>query len=321
MTADRHAFFKFMVKSIAEKHGLRATFMPKPFPNLTGNGCHAHVSLWDKTGKNVFDDPKGELGLSALGYNFIGGIMHSAEALAAITNPTVNSYKRINAPPHHFRRDLVAQHHHLCRQQPHPHDPHPRCRPLRAPARRRRRQSVPAAGRRCSRRASTASRNKRDPGKRLDINMYTEGHTVERREAAAAQPARCAARIRALRRAARGLRRPSCELSQAQDGRLERLLAAISPSGSATRSIAEAAFPPGGSAARHKLNIIRAGEFFEKRCRPAPGCTDLPQGTPPNSSSAASGNAEQNDKPRSSSAGGGSGLPMTPAEAAHSRLS
>jgi glutamine synthetase len=48
VTADRHAFFKFMAKSIAEKHGLRATFMPKPFANLTGNGCHAHVSLWDR---------------------------------------------------------------------------------------------------------------------------------------------------------------------------------------------------------------------------------------------------------------------------------
>ena len=47
ITADRHVFFKFMVKSLAEKHGLRATFMPKPFENLTGNGCHAHISLWD----------------------------------------------------------------------------------------------------------------------------------------------------------------------------------------------------------------------------------------------------------------------------------
>ena len=46
VTADRHAFFKFMVKSIAEKHGFRATFMPKPFANLTGSGCHMHVSLW-----------------------------------------------------------------------------------------------------------------------------------------------------------------------------------------------------------------------------------------------------------------------------------
>jgi glutamine synthetase len=97
-TADKHAFFKFMVKSIAEKHGLRATFMPKPFANLTGNGCHAHVSLWRK-GKNVFADPQGELGLSQLAYNFIGGVMHSAAGLTAITNPTVNSYKRINAPP------------------------------------------------------------------------------------------------------------------------------------------------------------------------------------------------------------------------------
>ena len=61
-TADKHAFFKYMVKSIAEKHGLRATFMPKPFPNLTGNGCHVHVSLWTKAGKNVFEDAKGELG-------------------------------------------------------------------------------------------------------------------------------------------------------------------------------------------------------------------------------------------------------------------
>ena len=63
-TADRHAFFKFMVKSIAEKHGLRATFMPKPFPTLTGNGCHCHASLWDKAGrKNLFLDGKDEMGL------------------------------------------------------------------------------------------------------------------------------------------------------------------------------------------------------------------------------------------------------------------
>ena len=48
VTADRHSFFKFMVKSIAEKHGLRATFMPKPFQGLTGNGCHAHISVWDQ---------------------------------------------------------------------------------------------------------------------------------------------------------------------------------------------------------------------------------------------------------------------------------
>ncbi|MCA0207188.1 MAG: type III glutamate--ammonia ligase [Proteobacteria bacterium] len=99
ITADRHSFFKFMVKSVAEKHGLRATFMPKPIEGLTGNGCHAHISVWDNDGKtNVFADKSKELGLSDQGRTFLGGIMKHAEALAAITNPTVNSYKRINAP-------------------------------------------------------------------------------------------------------------------------------------------------------------------------------------------------------------------------------
>jgi glutamine synthetase len=73
--------------------------MPKPFAGLTGNGCHAHISVWDKAGKkNVFADDEMELGLSAKGRTFLGGIMKHASALAAITNPTVNSYKRINAP-------------------------------------------------------------------------------------------------------------------------------------------------------------------------------------------------------------------------------
>ena len=99
VTADRHAFFKFMVKSIAEKHGLRATFMPKPFAHLTGNGCHAHVSAWNRTKRrNLFLDRKDELGLSKLAHQFLGGVLHHAEALCALTNPCVNSYKRINAP-------------------------------------------------------------------------------------------------------------------------------------------------------------------------------------------------------------------------------
>ncbi len=97
-TADRHTFFKFMVKSIAENHGLRATFMPKPFLNLTGNGCHCHASLWDKTGKKNLFAGKDEMGLSELAYDFLGGVMHSAEAFCAWFNPTINSYKRINAP-------------------------------------------------------------------------------------------------------------------------------------------------------------------------------------------------------------------------------
>jgi glutamine synthetase type III len=98
-TADKHSFFKFMVKSIAEKHGLRATFMPKPFKGLTGNGCHCHISVWSNDGRtNVFADREAEFGLSAEGRHFLGGIMKHASSLAAITNPTVNSYKRINAP-------------------------------------------------------------------------------------------------------------------------------------------------------------------------------------------------------------------------------
>ena len=98
ITADRHVFFKFMVKSLAEKHGLRATFMPKPFSSLTGNGCHAHISLW--SGKtNKFLDNGDRYGLSKIAYNFLGGVMKHAESLSAFFNPTINSYRRINAPP------------------------------------------------------------------------------------------------------------------------------------------------------------------------------------------------------------------------------
>ncbi len=97
-TADRHTFFKFMVKTISEKHGLRATFMPKPFGNLTGNGCHAHVSVWQGS-KNKFLDNKDKLGLSKMAYNFLGGVIKNASSLSAFFNPTINSYRRINAPP------------------------------------------------------------------------------------------------------------------------------------------------------------------------------------------------------------------------------
>jgi glutamate---methylamine ligase len=178
-TADRHAFFKFMVKSIAEKHGLRATFMPKPFSNLTGNGCHAHVSLWStSTGKCVFEDSAGELGLSAAAYHFIGGLIHSAGSLAAITNPTVNSYKRINAPPTSSGATWSPSSISYAGNN--------RTHMIR----------IPDAGRFEFRLADGAAnpyllqsvilaagldgmRNKRDPGKRLDINMYTDGHTVK----------------------------------------------------------------------------------------------------------------------------------------------
>lgn len=97
-TADRHTFFKWMVRTVAEQHGLWATFMPKPFAHLTGNGAHYHMSLADaETGRNLFLDEHAEHGLSQLGRWFMGGILHHAEGLSAITAPLVNSYKRLIA--------------------------------------------------------------------------------------------------------------------------------------------------------------------------------------------------------------------------------
>jgi glutamine synthetase len=95
-TADRHTFFKWMVRTMAEGHGVIATFMPKPFSYLTGNGCHFHQSLWDAAeDRNLFLDESDENGLSEMAYHFIGGLKAHAPALAAVTAPTVNSYKRL----------------------------------------------------------------------------------------------------------------------------------------------------------------------------------------------------------------------------------
>lgn len=178
-TADQLAFFKFMAKSIAEKHGLRATFMPKPFVNLTGNGCHVHLSMWDGAGKkNLFHDAKDEMGLSQMAYHFLGGLIHHADSLVAITNPTVNSYKRINAPRTTsgatWSPNTVTfggnNRTHMVR--------------------------IPDAGRTEFRLPDGAANpylmmagilasglhgidQKMDPGKRLDIDMYAEGHKVK----------------------------------------------------------------------------------------------------------------------------------------------
>ncbi len=176
-TADQHVFFKFMARSIAEKHGLRATFMPKPFPQLTGSGCHSHVSLWDGE-KNLFEDPAGELGISALAYNFLGGMIAHADALCAIFNPTVNSYKRINAP-----RTLSGA---TWSPSSVTYSGDNRTHMIRIPDSNRFEMRLPdgaanpyllqagllAAG-------MDGMANKRDPGPRLDINMYTDGHTVK----------------------------------------------------------------------------------------------------------------------------------------------
>lgn len=95
-TADRHTFYKWMVKTMAEENGLMATFMPKPFSNLTGNGAHFHMSLWDAANEtNLFLDEGDENGLSQLAYWFVGGVLKHAKALAAVADPLVNSYKRL----------------------------------------------------------------------------------------------------------------------------------------------------------------------------------------------------------------------------------
>ena len=178
-TADRHVFFKYMTKSIAELHGYRATFMPKPFPDLTGNGCHMHVSLWDRDGgQNLFLDDQDPLGLSPMAYNFLGGILHSAEELCALFNPTVNSYKRINAPVTlsgaTWSPNTVT------------YAGNNRTHMIRVPEAGRfelrlmdgsvnpylGQAAVLAAG-------LDGIQGKRDPGEPLHINMYEEGHKIE----------------------------------------------------------------------------------------------------------------------------------------------
>ncbi|MGN1170051.1 MAG: type I glutamate--ammonia ligase [Lachnospiraceae bacterium] len=93
-TADNIMTFKLTVKSIAKRHGLHATFMPKPKYGVNGSGMHINMSLM-KDGKNIFHDSNGELGLSKEAYYFIGGIMKHMKGMTAITNPLVNSYKRL----------------------------------------------------------------------------------------------------------------------------------------------------------------------------------------------------------------------------------
>jgi glutamine synthetase len=153
--------------------------MPKPFPNLTGNGCHAHVSVWDLEGTtNRFHHRGDEMGLSKLAYDFLGGIVHSADALCSFFNPTINSYKRINAP-----RTLSGA---TWSPNAVSYGGNNRTHMVR----------IPDAGRFELRLMDGAANpyllqagvlaagldgveNERHPGKRLDINMYTEGHKAK----------------------------------------------------------------------------------------------------------------------------------------------
>ena len=219
------AFFKYMVKSIAEKHGLRATFMPKPFANLTGSGCHVHVSLWQGD-KNLFDDGKDELGLSRTAYNFIGGVMNAASELCAITNPTVNSYKRINAP--------VTTSGATWSPNTVTYAGNNRTHMIR----------IPGGGRFEFRLADGAANpyllpaamlaagldgiaRSIDPGKPLDIDMYAEGHKApagtKKLPLNLLDALRITERLRAV--AARARRRVRQLLHQAQDAGVERLFA------------------------------------------------------------------------------------------------
>jgi glutamine synthetase type III len=178
-TADKYSFFKFMMKSVAENHGLRATFMPKPFHGLTGSGCHAHISVWSLDGTtNAFADDSAELGLSARGRHFLGGIMKHAPAMAAITNPTVNSYKRINAPRTSSGATWAPNsvtwtgnnRTHMVRV------PGPGRFELRLPdgaANPYLMQAVILAA------GLDGVRTKADPGRRYDIDMYADGHRVK----------------------------------------------------------------------------------------------------------------------------------------------
>lgn len=174
-TADRHAFFKFMVKSIAEEHGLRATFMPKPFSELTGNGCHVHHSVWTLDGKACEFNGDDEMGLSETAYHFLGGLMAHGTAMCAITNPTVNSYKRINAPATlsgaTWSPSSVT------------YGGNNRTHMVRIPDRGRLefRLADGAANPYLLQAVLLAAgldgiENKMDPGKRLDLDMYTESH-------------------------------------------------------------------------------------------------------------------------------------------------
>ena len=178
-TADRHAFFKFMVKSIAEKHGLRATFMPKPFSTSPAAAatCTRRCGR-PRTAATCSRTATASSACRETAYHFIGGVMHHAEALCAITNPTVNSYKRINAPPTlsgaTWSPNTVTyagnNRTHMIR--------------IPDPGRFELRLADGAANPYLLQAAMLAAgldgiRNKRDPGKRLDINMYTEGHKAK----------------------------------------------------------------------------------------------------------------------------------------------
>ena len=93
-SCDKILLAKNIIKRVASKHDAKATFMPKPFSDKPGNGMHIHISLWEDA-KNLFYDTNDEYNLSQIAKHFIGGVLRHAKAIAAVTNPTINSYKRL----------------------------------------------------------------------------------------------------------------------------------------------------------------------------------------------------------------------------------
>jgi glutamine synthetase len=93
--ADRYMLFKMTAHAVAQRHGLLFSSMPKPVASAPGSGLHFHLSLSDASGRAVFSDPQGALGLSTAGHQFAAGLLHHADALSALCAPTVNSYKRL----------------------------------------------------------------------------------------------------------------------------------------------------------------------------------------------------------------------------------
>lgn len=96
VTVDRQIMIRETIRAIAAKHGMVATFMPKPFAGAAGSGMHVHMSAW-KDGRNLFYDASDRLGLSETAYHFIGGLLAHGRALCAFTAPSINSYKRLSA--------------------------------------------------------------------------------------------------------------------------------------------------------------------------------------------------------------------------------
>ena len=167
-TADRVIVFRYMVHALAAEAGMLATFMPKPFSNLTGNGLHLHLSLWGEDGSEVFADGVRSPGpgVSSSGYSFIGGLLDHARGADRRHLPDGELLQAPGQPGAQFGCGLVAGLRHLRRERPDPHAAGPRRRPGREPLRRRGRQPLPGH-QRAHRRGSRRHRAQRRPRRAL----------------------------------------------------------------------------------------------------------------------------------------------------------